>query len=159
MRTILYKAGTQSGPFNRAEMDRFGRMLQVDVPGFQFDENYAKFIEDQNGGEPLQRYFKAHGEWHTVERFLNFADGGQSSDTDLLFNVHQTWNLIEDRLLPGMFPFASLPGGDYLILDHSAGNTATVSMWYHERSTEESPCLIPVADDFASFITHLQTAP
>jgi len=158
MRAINYMRGTQSGPFSQSEMDRFARMLRVDQPDFQFDENYTSFIQSYNGGEPLERFFRAAGQWYAVEQFLNFADASQSSKSDLMFNVQQNWNLIEDRLLTGMFPFASLPGGDYLVLDHSAGHPATVSLWYHELSTEDNPHLIPVADDFTSFIDILQSS-
>lgn len=159
MRTITYKPGTQSGPFSRSEWESFLRMMRVDVPDFEVDDDYTRLIEKNNGGEPAARYFLVDGNWHEVERLLNFADARSANEEDLLFHVNQTWNLIEDRLRPGMFPFASLPGGNFLIMDCRHTRNGPVTFWYHELSAQDAPYLLPVAENFAAFIEGLQHAP
>lgn len=158
MLNFQYKTGTESGSFSQREMDKFSRMMKVDTPAFDFGEEYTKFIQLHNGGEPLQRFFQVEGQWYDIERILNFADSSHSN-IDLMFNVQQHWTMIEDRLSIGMFPFASLGGGNYLVFDWSDDQPAKVKMWYHELSTDDAPYLIPVASDFGTFLATLRTTP
>lgn len=152
MNTIRYKAGTQSGPFSDSELESFARMMRVDFPDFSFDARYLQFIQANNGGVPVENLFRVNGQWCPIDRFLNFS----AESADLPFNVHQTWNLIEDRLDAGVFPFAALPGGDFLVFDHRASDMPSVMMWYHERSSEGNPHLELVAGTYEEFINQLR---
>lgn len=160
MRNIRYKSETQSGPCSNNQMDQFKRQMRVDVNDFEFDQQYVRFVRSQNGGEPVERHFQVeNGDWFSIDRFLNFTDMSSEMSTDQLFNVHYNWNLIEDRLLPGMFPFAALPGGNYLLFHHSSGPRRQIVLWYHEKSTEQNPFLCFVATDFEDLISKLRASP
>lgn len=151
---IHYKPGTSSGPFSQSELNKFKKMLRVDMPDFEFDEIYTQFITRHNGGKPIEKYFRLQSdEMYSIDRFLNFAD--TSLQEDVLFNVHQNWNDIEDRLVPGMFPFAVMGGGDYLLFDHSGPGRARIVYWYHEKSTEGNPVVVVVSPNFDTFLSSL----
>lgn len=154
MKSITFKTGTQSGPFRVPEMEAFARMMKVDDPDFAFDEHYARFIETSGGGVPVENLFRVDGCWYPIDRLLNFA----SRPEDLLFNVHQNWILIEDRLDAGQFPFASLPGGDYLVFDHQTAEVPQVKLWNHEKSRDGRPHLEFVARSFEDFVDQLRPA-
>jgi hypothetical protein len=153
MKSVAFKPGTQSGPFSASEWESFIRMMKVDCPDFAFDEHYARFIE-AGGGVPVENLFRVDGCWCPIERFLNFANGAG----DLPFNVHQNWILIEDRLDAGQFPFASLPGGDFLIFDHQPEEVPRVMMWFHEKSSDGRPYLEFIAESIEEFIDQLRPA-
>jgi hypothetical protein len=160
MAVTTYKPGTQSAPFSRRELDEFEGVMRILSPTFAYDPAYVAFISAHNGGEPIERYFRLpDGDWMPIDRILNFADADTAPEEDLLFHVHQNWNDIEDRLRDGMFPFAALPGGDYLVFDSAAPPGARVAFWYHERSTEANPFLEPLADDFNAFVAGLRSTP
>lgn len=152
---------TQNPPCSELELDQFARMMRVDMPHFQFDGGYLQFIRTTNGGKPVEKYFRIpSGDVFSIDAFLNFADVESSEEDVRLFNVHQNWNWIEDRLLPGMFPFAALSGGDYLILNiDDDKDSAHVTLWYHEKSSEASPHLQLISDSFDSFLTMLVVEP
>lgn len=157
---VAYKPGTQSGPFSQREMEEFEEILQILSPGFAYDPDYVAFISARNGGAPVERHFRVRGgNVLPIDRILNFTDADTAPDGDLLFHVHQNWSHIQDRLRPGMFPFAVLPGGDYLVFDSAEPRKARVALWYHERSTQGQPFLEAVADDFMSFIVGLRVTP
>jgi hypothetical protein len=154
MPQITYEPGTQSGPFSQREMDGFAEIMSILEPRFVLDQDYAGFVQSRNGGAPVERYFRLkNGDVLPIERILNFSDFDTADESDLLFHVHEAWGDIQDRLSPGMFPFATLPGGDFLVFDASG----RVALWYHERSTPGRPYTEVVASGFAEFAASLST--
>lgn len=153
MNSICYESSTESAPFSKSALDQFARQMRVDMSDFKFDDDYLQFIAVQNGGKPTEKHFDiGEGNWFTIDRFLNFSDTSVASQSDLLFHVHHNWNDIEDRLHSGMFPFAVLGGGDYLLFSQASGHRPEVVIWFHEKSSEDSPAVQFLAKDFASFV-------
>jgi hypothetical protein len=160
MTQVHYRDHSASGPFSQTEMDKFKRQMCVDMPMFEYDEQYVEFMRSNNGGQPIESFFQApDGGWCSIDRILNFSAISQASSEDLLFNVHQNWLQIESRLDAGMFPFAALPGGDYLLFECKTPSNSPITFWYHEKSKEDKPFTQVVAASFAVFLLMLRADP
>jgi len=153
---VEYIENSQSEGFSQVELDKFRRQMRVDAPDFEYDPDYVKFIERYNGGKPFRASFEvAKDEWFTIDRFLNFSDMHNCPESDLIFHVHQNWNMIEDRLKMGMFPFAALSGGDFLVFEYEPSGQPKIALWYHEKSVEGNPYTKTIANNFVDFVNSL----
>jgi hypothetical protein len=155
MNDLQFEAGTVS--LNTlSEIEKFTRMMRVDKPNFSVDTAYEAFVVAYGGGRCARKFFTTvNGDKYSLDRFLNFADPNVAQFPERQLNVHQVWNLIEDRLLPGMYPIAALPGGDFLILSYTDSGDSSVWLWFHERSLEGAPALERVAENFSAFLEKL----
>ncbi|MFZ6747229.1 SMI1/KNR4 family protein [Undibacterium sp. JH2W] len=155
--TFKYDEDTFVPFFSAGEMDAFKLQMKVDFPGFEYDPNYVAHISHFHGGRLVTKFFKTKkGASFPIERFLNFADRHLIQDKNIKgLGVYAIWSLIEDRLSICQFPFAILPGGDFLCFDYTFGLPPKIILWYHEGSKEGEPCVEVVADDFVEFINVL----
>lgn len=131
-------------------------MLRIDTPEFDFDPVYLAFLSIHNGGKPIRRYFPVPGDdIASIDYFLNLSETRDRLTISL--NAHQVWNLIEDRLLPGIFPIAALSGGDFVCMDYSDKRLSTVLLWQHEKSAQGNPSLLLIAPTFSTFLESLRS--
>jgi len=160
VRQIHFDPISLAGPFDEADFSALTKMLALDLPSFEFDPEYASFIQQHQVGRPIERYFStASGSCYPVDYFLNFQRRSAANDPNAFLNVNVVWSAIEDRLSCSLVPFASLPGGDFLCFDHSHPGRPSVVLWFHELSGEDSPVTEHVASNFSEFISGLRGEP
>lgn len=143
--------------FSEREMDSMRRMLRLDLPTFEFDEEYSQHIQRFHGKKPIDRFFKTMaGKCLPIDRFLNYGN------LDLLderwkkdLNGNVILAMISDRLNIYLLPFAAMANGDFLCFDYEKGLPPSVVLWVQELSEEDEPHTEPVADTFNAFLSDL----
>jgi hypothetical protein len=157
VRTIHFYPNTAAGEFDQAKFNSLRSFLLLDLPLFEYDQDYESFVRANAGGSPIERYFSSNVGIYPIDHFLNFQASRSASDPFAFLNVNVVWSAIEDRLTSMQFPFASLPGGDFLCFDYSQGERPSVVLWLHELSGEDSPMFEPVANTFSEFLASLRS--
>jgi hypothetical protein len=145
-----FDPGTVAGGFTAAYVEKLQRMLDL-----EFDPAWLAFLKDHNGGTPRQRYFKLGRNTKVLEFFFSLVPDYENDERFGQVDVGVVWSQIEDRLDEHLVPFAAVFAGDMLCFNHEEGGPPRVVLWDHERSEEDSPVTLPVADDFASFLSLL----
>ncbi len=138
-------------------MGSIKRMLQLDLPEFEFDPDYVQHVRRFNGGKPVEKYFKTKaGKCLPIDRFLNYGDLDLLSDRPLKdLNVNVVWSWISDRLNIYLLPFAAVANGDFLCFNYEGEFPPSVVLWVQELSEEDEPHIEPVADTFQMFLDGL----
>lgn len=157
---LNYDLNTVVGEFDESVVTVFQQWLHdSDFDKIVFERSYIDHIRMFHGAVPRRKYFKTvKGTSHAITRFLNFL-GRNGNPLLRHYSVQCTWSDINDRLTPRMMPFAELFAGDYLCFEFDGLQRPKVIVWFHERSTEESPYTEVVADTFEQFLELLTDNP
>jgi len=108
-------------PIDQSAISRIEKLWNVQLP-----RDYVECVKQNHGGHPDRDCFDLAGRKQAVlNRLLAFT--GKTGRIDLF------WEIIQDRLPPRVFPFASDPAGNYLCFDYR-GKTPKVVFWDHERA-------------------------
>jgi hypothetical protein len=121
-------------------------------------ESYVKFIQNANGGRPVERNFVCKKKKYTIDRFLCILDDSEEHELGM-YDIDVVLTQIEDRLsgnpdLVGveLLPIAVLFAGDFVCLDFkSSKDNPSVCVWSHEESEENMPVTYLIADNFEKF--------
>jgi cell wall assembly regulator SMI1 len=118
---------------------------------------YREFLIEYNGGRPRPDRFKV----------TNTITGRTQDDVVAWFKsldpespecIHETLDILGERLAPGLVPFARDPGGNHLCLSLRKQDYGKVYFWDHEcisdDEAEPNPTY-PLADSFESFLAGL----
>lgn len=122
-----------------------------DTLGATLPPAYLAFLQQDNGGIPAASTFAVGRRQVQVERLLSVVED-PVHDPLGDYDIETVWSTLEDRLRPGLVPFAALVGGDYLCLDCHSRGTPLVLLWDQEHSDEGRPHLVKVAASFEAFL-------
>ncbi|MEZ5944153.1 MAG: SMI1/KNR4 family protein [Planctomycetaceae bacterium] len=136
-------------PVTDAELSRLSRLLSADIPGFRLDAAYEEFLSRHHKQELVECTVPLSDDsTMPIDLFLTFdrADGVDS--------VVGFWNAIEDRINEFLVPFAITPGNDAFCFDYEGfpDESIRVVLWLHEKSEEDAPFTVPVAESFSEFL-------
>jgi hypothetical protein len=122
--------------------------------GHKLPPDFLELLRQHNGGIPERKFFRLGNNVKVIDQFLALVpDYEDSAYGDLDIGVIYT--LIEDRLNENLVPFCLIFPGDYLCFDYAAGEPPKVVLWIHDRSEENKPATVPVADNFEQFLSML----
>jgi hypothetical protein len=129
------------------------QFMSSDVEGFEFDTDYLQELGHCNGGKPLLRYFSTiSGLRLPIERFLNYANLDTLAEAHLRqMNANVVWSMLEDRLGPGLLPFAFVASSDLLCFDYRHPGVPSIVLWINSESKEGAPRTDAVAATFKEF--------
>ena len=120
--------------------------------GIKFPEDFVKCAIKNHGGYPdLDTFDFENHEGAVFNRLLSFNEQKKT----FILNVFQA---IKDRLLDGIYPFASDPFGNYLCFDYRKGKDKSpiVVYWDHEEAFENPDTAIHVVcDTFSELLSKL----
>ena len=139
-----------AGPLSTIKVPRIERAAEM-----QFDPAYLRHLQICNGGVQKKRYFPIPGNSKVIDRFLCIIDDHRDNKQHGPYDVEVVFAQIEDRLSDTQMPFATLFGGDFLLFEDVGGAVPRVVVWDHERSGEDSPVTLAVADNFTAFLSLL----
>lgn len=150
MTELEWQPQSGAGPVSQSEIAFTERVYE-----FHFDPAYLRLLEQCNGGISKQNCFAVPGNIKVIERFLCVIDHVGENPRHGINDMGVVITQIEDRLSEFMVPFAALFAGDYLCFDFETSDPPKIVVWDHERSRPGVPVTIPLADDFASFLSLL----
>ncbi len=145
-----YEEGSCAGPLSITSVP-----LIEKATGSRLDPAYLQQLQICNGGVPKKRYFPVPGNSKVIDRFLCIIDDYQDNQKHGPYDVDVVYTQISDRLGDNQVPFATLFGGDFLLFEDEGGPVPHVVVWDHERSGEDSPVTLAVADSFTAFLSLL----
>lgn len=149
MRSIDYVKDSTPGPFT----DDYLAAVE-DAMGIKFPHSYIDFLHLNNGGEPVQRFFKTGANEKVVERFLSLVEDYRQNQFGL-FDIEVVWSQIEDRLDDGIWPLAVVYSGDFLCFDCRGLPSPRVVLWEHQSWGADALEPTVVADSFEQFLEML----
>lgn len=136
------------------KVDRQHASDTEDLMELEFPDEFLRFLDRHNGGVPRARHFRLGKNVKVVERFLALVKRYRTHPLGP-FDIGVVWSSIEDRLNEFLMPFAVVYPGDFLCFDFTEHDDPPVVLWVHDRSSEDAPHLVPVADDFRAFLSGL----
>ncbi|MDR0883222.1 MAG: SMI1/KNR4 family protein [Oscillospiraceae bacterium] len=107
--------------------------------GVKLSADVIAALQEHNGGRPDKKTFDTT---HTKERVLKSFLSFNKDDKGSAFVIVDTLK----KEHPGLFPFASDPGGDYVCIT----TEGKVVLWLHETNTVEA-----AANSFSEFLSAL----
>ncbi|MDP8171583.1 SMI1/KNR4 family protein [Pasteurella skyensis] len=120
-----------------------------------FTQEYLDFMAQNNGGEPIEKFFTLGDNEKVVERFLSFVDDYKENPLGW-YDVAIVFNQIFDRLNEYLCPFSACFGGDFLCFDFENTDEPRIVLWLHEESDEDKPYIVYVAENFKAFLSMLR---
>ena len=97
---------------------------------------YVLFINQFNGGEPIDLTLTVEGEERLIEKFLCLLDDPHADAIAGQYEIGVVLSQIEDRLTDDedqigavIIPFAALFGGDFLCMDYRGNKYPKVVVW------------------------------
>jgi SMI1-KNR4 cell-wall len=146
---IDFEPNTSASPLDTARVEHVESELRL-----RFPIGFAEFLRTNNGGRPIQKYFKfGLNEW-VIEEFLCLATDYKTSPVGHS-DIEVVWSQIEDRLTEKLCPFASLFGGDFVCFNSDEPGEPTVVIWNRELSEFGTPTFTKVAKSFDEFLSLL----
>jgi hypothetical protein len=138
-----------AGEFDEKYVGETEKMLGQKLP-----PDFLALLRQHNGGIPKRKFFRLGNNIKVIDQFLALVpDYEKSPYGDLDIGV--VWSAIEDRLNDYLVPFCLVFPGDYLCFDYETGDAPKVVLWIHDRSTEDNPATVAVADSFREFLSML----
>jgi len=127
-----------------------------DEIGLALPEVYIDFLNQNNGGVPIQKYGMIPGRNFVVEVFFPLLDDDEANSENGVYDIINVFNYTSDRLGGQCIPFASLFGGDMMCFWFGETEAPSVQLWNHELSEFETPHLTLVAENFSEFVAMLR---
>ena len=146
---ISFESGTSGKSMPESRLRAFQKNLGVSLPG-----DHVELLRRANGGVPTAKFFSLGSNEMVVERFLPLL-ADYKNDPLGHYDMEVVWSQIEGRLDDSLVPFAALFAGDFLCFDCDAGSEPPIVLWDHERSRENRPVTVPVANSFREFAAML----
>jgi hypothetical protein len=146
-------------PPSRAEIIQSQKDFRVTYPA-----DYIDFLQENNGGVPVNRCFDTNNNTKVVHRFLPQMDDPNSDHAHGQYVVGVVWSQINGRLGEDpdevgsqVVPIAALEFGDMVCLDFRKNPKAPeICVWYHDQSEEYRPVTEKIADSFTEFLGKLK---
>lgn len=129
-----------------------------------YPTDYVDFLQEDNGGVPINRCFDTKDNTKVVDRFLPHMDDPNSDPDNGQYAVGVTWSQINVRLGEDpeeigsqVVPIACLEFGDMVCLDFRKNPKAPeICVWYHDQSGEYKPVTEKIANSFTEFLGKLK---
>ena len=146
-------------PPTRQEIQRMQEGFKV-----QYPQDYLDFVQEDNGGVPINRFFDTVNNIKVVDRFLPMMDDPNADHAHGQYEVEVVWSQINDRLGEDpdeigsqLIPIACLEFGDMVCLDFRKNpKTPEICVWYHDQSEEYKPVTEKIANSFTEFLGKLK---
>lgn len=146
--TIIYPLPTNE-LFERKE-----KMWRVTLP-----ESFRTFMEQFNGGKPINGEFLCNNHSYLIDRFLCFLKEPRKNELGV-YDIDVTLTQLEERLTDNedligvdLLPIAVLFAGDFVCLDYRNNKqNPEVCVWKHEESFELAPVTCYITESFEQFL-------
>ena len=146
---LRFKSNVFAGDFDDAYVAQIEELV-----GQKFPPEFIEFLKQHNGGIPEKKFFRLGNNIKVIDQFLALVpkpENNPFADLDIGF----VYEAIEDRLDENLVPFCLVFPGDYLCFDYETYDEPDIVLWIHDRSEEDAPALVAVADDFEEFLEML----
>ncbi|MCG7500015.1 SMI1/KNR4 family protein [Vibrio sp. Of7-15] len=159
MTEISFKKGTSCEPVTDEHLEEAEEFFDEFIGGKRFPNALIELLKKNNGGTPVQKFFKTPTNEHPIREFLNLS----FDDTIILHesnNIFSSWEFYQDRFNnPNLVPIADTRFGDVIVLDYEGTpkNDPRVALWFHEcdENGVNSHPLEPIAENMESFLSML----
>lgn len=115
-----------------------------------FPSDFRNFIINHSGAYPIPHTYDFIGRDEAVlNNIIDF-------DLDLQDNVIKTYELVKDRLLLSIFPFAEDPFGNLICFDYRETQTnPKIVFWDHELTKDDPDNFQYICDSFTELLDKL----
>ncbi len=111
------------GIIDRREIEKFEDFFSISLP-----PRYKKFLEQNNGGIPTPDCFDFYDESDSSILDYFFGINLKENYCDLGYN----FNVFKNRIPCDLFPIASDPGGNIILIGLSGDESGKIYFWDHE---------------------------
>jgi len=125
-----------------------------ELVGHKLPPEFIEFLKKYNGGIPEKKFFRLGENTKVIDQFLAIISNPENNPRSDL-DIGYIYEMIEDRLDENLVPFCLIFPGDYLCFDYEKYEEPDIVLWNHDRSEEDAPEIVSVADDFEEFLTML----
>ncbi|KDM93162.1 hypothetical protein EA58_02940 [Photobacterium galatheae] len=159
MRMIYFEMGSSRESLTPFHFEDIAEYMDEEFHGYSLPHLLIELLKRNNGGEPIQRYFKTQTNKYPIKIFYDVSGKGS-------ILLHESTNIFENHIFykdrfnsPYLLPIAETSFGDVVVLDYEGtpNDNPRVALWFHECDEHgvNSQPLEHIADDMASFLAML----